>query len=44
MLNNWADVSKACKLLDWQPRVGLKEGIARLVDWYIAEREWAHSI
>jgi UDP-glucuronate 4-epimerase len=44
MLSNWADVSKARKLLGWQPSVALEEGVRRLVDWYAAERTWARSI
>jgi nucleoside-diphosphate-sugar epimerase len=44
MLTNQADVSKARDLLGWQPKVGLEEGIGRLVNWYQAEREWAHQI
>ena len=44
MLTSWADVSKARRLLAWQPTVGLKEGVARLVDWYLAERAWASQI
>lgn len=44
MFQNWADVSKAGKLLGWQPQVGLQEGITRLVEWYNAEREWAREV
>ena len=44
MRSNWADVSKAKELLGWQPQVGLREGITRLVEWYRAEREWAKDI
>jgi nucleoside-diphosphate-sugar epimerase len=44
MLNNLADVSKARRLLGWQPTVGLAEGVSRLVDWYKTEREWASRI
>jgi nucleoside-diphosphate-sugar epimerase len=44
MRSNWADVSKARELLDWEPRVGLREGITRLFEWYRAEREWAKDI
>jgi nucleoside-diphosphate-sugar epimerase len=44
MLANWADVSKAGQLLGWEPQVNLKEGIARMVAWYMAEREWASQI
>ncbi len=39
-----ADVSKARRLLGWQPQVGLEEGIRRLVDWYNAERAWACQV
>lgn len=44
MLASWADVSKARAVLGWQPQVGIKEGVQRLVDWYLAEREWAKDI
>lgn len=44
MRSNWADVSKAGELLGWKPQVGLREGIARLVEWYNAERAWAREI
>ena len=44
MRSNWADVSKARQLLGWQPKVGLREGIGKLVEWYRAEGEWAKDI
>ncbi len=44
MLTNWADVSKARRLLGWQPQVGLREGVGRLVDWYRSERPWAKEV
>ena len=44
MQANWADVGKAGQLLGWEPQVNLKEGIARTVAWYMAEREWASQI
>ena len=44
MLSNLADVSKARRLLDWVPQVSLHEGMSRLVDWYLAERDWAKDI
>jgi UDP-glucuronate 4-epimerase len=44
VLTNQADVSKARKLLSWQPKVGLDEGISKLVDWYRAEREWTKEV
>lgn len=44
MLANWADVSKAKALLNWEPRTSLREGVTRLVEWYRAEREWARLV
>jgi nucleoside-diphosphate-sugar epimerase len=44
MFANWADVEKAQRLLGWLPRVSLAEGVASLVDWYKAERDWACQI
>jgi UDP-glucuronate 4-epimerase len=44
MFTNWADVSKAGRLLGWEPQVGLQEGVRRLVEWYAAERSWAREI
>lgn len=44
MFQNWADVSKARRMLGWEPQVNLREGMARLVEWYRAEREWARDI
>jgi len=44
MKRNLADVSKARQLLGWQPKVPLLEGVQNLVDWYLAEREWASQV
>jgi nucleoside-diphosphate-sugar epimerase len=30
----FADARKAGRLLDWFPRVGLEEGLARTIEWY----------
>ncbi len=44
VLTNHADVSRAKELLGWRPQVGLDEGITRLVDWYMQERDWASQV
>jgi len=44
MRANWANIEKAKKLLDWEPRVGLLEGIANLVDWYRTEHSWTRLV
>ena len=40
----WADVSKAAKLLDWRPTIGIEEGLRRSVEWYYANRDLACSL
>ena len=44
MLDTWADIGKAKRLLDWRPQVDFEEGLQRQVDWYRANREWAKEI
>jgi UDP-glucuronate 4-epimerase len=44
MTSSWANVEKAGRLLGWEPQVKLDEGIARLIEWYQAERHWASQI
>ncbi len=44
MFANWANVEKARRLLGWSPSVSLSEGVANLVSWYKAERNWACQI
>jgi nucleoside-diphosphate-sugar epimerase len=44
MFANHADVEKAGRLLGWEPQVPLQEGVARLVAWYNAERDWVREI
>lgn len=40
----WADIRKARQMLGWNPEVPIEEGLRRLVDWYLAEREWASQV
>lgn len=44
MLASWANTEKAGELLGWEPEVTLREGVARLVDWYRTEHSWASRI
>jgi len=32
----WADISKAKKLLGWEPKIGFEEGMERLMQWHEA--------
>ena len=40
MRHTWADISKAKRLLGWEPKVDLEEGIKRTVKWYLENRSW----
>lgn len=44
MFTNWADVSKARQLLGWSPEYDMRRGTEKLVEWYLAEREWAKDV
>jgi UDP-glucuronate 4-epimerase len=44
MFMNQADVTKAREVLGWNPQVNLRQGIKNLIDWYYAERGWAHEV
>jgi UDP-glucose 4-epimerase len=35
-----ADVSKAGRLINYEPRTDIREGVAKFIDWYEANREW----
>jgi len=40
----WADISKAKRLLGWDPQVQTEEGFRRAIDWHVANREWLKDI
>jgi len=44
MKATWADIEKAKKLLIWEPKVSLEEGIKRTVDWTKDNWEWVKKI
>jgi UDP-glucuronate 4-epimerase len=44
MAANLADVSKAGRMLGWEPKVSMEDGLERTIAWYNAEREWASLI
>lgn len=41
---NQASIDKARKLLNWEPKVSLEEGIGRMVAWYEKNRDWVKEI
>ncbi len=38
MMETWADIEKAKRLLDWRPEVGLVEGLKETVKWHSENR------
>lgn len=44
VLSTWADISKARRLLNWQPHITLEQGIHHLVTWYQEQESWARTI
>jgi nucleoside-diphosphate-sugar epimerase len=40
----WADISKARKLLGWEPKTSLEAGLRQAVEWYLQNRGWAKEI
>ena len=42
--STWADISKAERLLDWRPRIGIEEGLNGAVEWYLEHRKWAKEM
>ncbi len=44
MMATWAEIEKAKRLLDWEPKVDLAEGIRRSVEWYHENRDWLKDV
>lgn len=42
--STWADISKAKKILKWEPKIELEEGVKRTVDWYLANKKWLRDV
>ena len=42
--STWADISKAERLLRWQPKIGFEQGFGELVSWYRENRTWAKDV
>ena len=40
----WADISKAKKLLNWEPTISLDQGLSETVNWYFKNKNWLNDI
>jgi len=44
MMATWADISKARRVLGWEPQTSFRAGLQNLVAWYEENRAWASQI
>lgn len=44
MVDTMADITKARRMLGWQPKTGLDEGLEATVKWYNANRSWTSKV
>ncbi len=44
MMETRADITKAGRLLGWEPEVSFDEGIRRTVGWHVENREWLREV
>ena len=44
MIATWADITKAKKMLDWQPLTDFESGIKLTVQWYKENKNWLKDI
>lgn len=40
----WADITKARRLLGWEPQTSFEEGLAKTCTWYQENRDWAKEV
>jgi len=44
MKETQADITKAHKILNWQPKIGLEEGLKRTITWYLQNKSWLKNV
>ncbi len=44
MMETWANIEKARKLLGWEPQTTPDQGFKQTVDWYIANKDWVREV
>ncbi|MDA9808768.1 GDP-mannose 4,6-dehydratase [Flavobacteriales bacterium] len=42
--STWADITKAKKILDWEPITTLDQGLEKTIKWYFENRDWIKKI
>jgi len=44
MMHTWANIDKAKKILDWEPRINFETGMEKTVAWYLENKEWVSEL
>jgi len=44
MKATWADITKAKKILNWEPSVKLTQGLDESVKWFTDNQDWTADI
>ena len=44
MMETWADIEKADRLLDWKPEVDFLDGLKQTIKWHLDNREWLRNV
>lgn len=42
--STWANIDKAKRVLEWEPRIPLDEGLEQCVNWYLNNKPWSQQI
>tara|TARA_B110000483_G_C18113695_1_gene510768 strand:+ start:132 stop:1112 length:981 start_codon:yes stop_codon:yes gene_type:complete len=42
--STWADITKAKKILEWEPQISLDQGLEKTVEWYMKNKSWLKDI
>ena len=44
LMETWAEIEKADRLLGWRPEISLEEGLRYTVDWYLENSDWVREL
>jgi len=44
IMETWAEISKAERVLGWKPQEGIRDGVQQCVDWYLENRDWLSRV
>lgn len=44
VLTTYADITKAKRVLDWEPKININDGLSKTVEWYLRHEKWLSKI